>query len=803
MLKKSLKFFLFTLMLVAAVSMFGCGSDGDTGPQGPKGDKGDKGDPGTPASAVIEPETCTICHSSVDQTEHQSIYSMYNDPSALTLTIDDVTSIAGAAEGTFDTTVTFTVKKNGVGLSIDQVEALPQFRFLTVPYENGEFGSEALGVVEDIEFDDTTLAAGTGDGQFTISVAGIPFAPEDAAGSAQVYGYVADDPLEVEELPPGTHVALYDNVANAAKAFGGLATTPYVSPANVNGCIKCHGTPYMKHGYREAVVENLGDFSACKSCHLDTREGHAWTWQILVTDPARFAEIEEGSAVTDAEKITYAYKASVKNDVHMSHSMEFGYPQSMQNCATCHFNDADGTLNEDILQDENFTIETCKSCHPVETNEYEAAGKPNPIHGEAAPSLRSLWAKVAGHPTDPNTNCEACHSEGSDFNAPRFGVLMPGYNPMIYDVDTGTKYSEIFTATIDTAALDGNTLSVSFHVDEAADNPTTWSKTDIVPNLLVGLYGYETKDFIVSPHSSFDDGTRYLEGDISEPLDNPRFTIVSAPGDGTWKVDVDLSAWADMIDDGIINKAQIGVRPALRDPAAPFGIEERSGLPYPFALNAVSRTFDFLKPGFDDTFFGNNIADVQGCNKCHDALATSFHTADRGGDIPLCRLCHWSGTGGSHLEMQSRAIDSYAHAIHSFQGFDIKDVDFADQIARVSWAVETEHFFPNFTLKNCEACHTPGKYAVPDDFSSLSAVLSASSTLKGKVRNINEVPSYITGPGYRSCGGCHRASAIKEDDAGKLSSLNQHASQMGYLVEPDEENNITWETIIETIQAFF
>jgi hypothetical protein len=149
--------------------------------------------------------------------------------------------------------------------------------------------------------------------------------------------------------------------------------------------------------------------------------------------------------------------------------------------------------------------------------------------------------------------------------------------------------------------------------------------------------------------------------------------------------------------------------------------------------------------------------------------------------------------------MQSRAIDSYAHAIHSFQGFDIGDVDFAKPVEAVAWEIETEHFFPNFTAKNCEACHKAGAYMVPDEFYSLPAVLSGSDyPLMNKVRNIGEVPSYVTGPGYRSCGGCHRADFIKEDEAGKLLQLNGHATDMGYLVENDTG---VWESVVETIQS--
>jgi OmcA/MtrC family decaheme c-type cytochrome len=811
MLTRSLKFFLFTLMLVAALTMFGCGDDGDPGPAGPPGPAGkDAVAPAIPASAV-EPETCVICHGSVDQTEHQSIYNMYTDPSTLTLTIDSVVSQPlGTVPETYDTTVTFTITQNGVPFTLADVNALDDdnISFHTMVYDSdaGTVGSEALGVVSYIAFPNDTIEAGDNPGQFTISETGLAF-PSDT-GDAQVFGYIDKNKLDVEVYTD--HLTMYGDIASSGVAVADGYFDTYSSPANVEGCQKCHGTPYYKHGHIAPVVDGLKNFSSCKSCHMDTRGSYLAGTQRIVTNPLGYAT----KAPLGPDDQDYQLKSTLMNDVHVSHSMEFGYPQNMANCATCHSGPEPEQQKLDIIQaDENFTLETCKSCHPVTSTVDDGE---EAIHEEAAPSLYAIWgeAQGAGFHTGidlETVQCNSCHSAGNLFGAPLFGKLMPGYDPVIYADNIGTRYSDIFKAIIDDGAtFADNILTISFHVTEDEGlNPTDFHKEDIVPYLMIGLYGYDTKDFIGSHASRDENGVRDLEGEISEPLSNPYFTIDQAPGDGTWVVKADLSRWADQIG-GTIKKAEIMVRPALRDPA--LGIEPRSQQPYPHALNAPSRTFDFMTNDFvpdgpnDPGFFGNSIADVNGCNKCHDALATTFHTADRGGNVTVCRYCHEPSSGGSHLEMQSRAIDSYAHAIHSFQGFDIGDVDFADPIQAVKWTIDTEHFFPNFTVKNCEACHTkesvtPGKYAVPDDFHSLAAVLSASDyPLDGKVRNIGELPSYVTGPGYRSCGGCHRADFIKEDEAGKLLSLNGHATDMGYLVKADEN---PWESVVETIQGFF
>ncbi len=139
----------------------------------------------------------------------------------------------------------------------------------------------------------------------------------------------------------------------------------YASAANASGCENCHSIPYLKHGniYAQVNGDPATDFLTCKACHFDNGEGGHFEWQLLVDDPAAAAEfLAKGEdAELPADKAAqYAYKTTLMNDVHMSHAMEFPYPQSMSNCVTCH----EGKLDT-VLSDANFKIATCKSCHPV------------------------------------------------------------------------------------------------------------------------------------------------------------------------------------------------------------------------------------------------------------------------------------------------------------------------------------------------------------------------------------------------------------------------------------------------------
>ncbi|MGE5223293.1 MAG: multiheme c-type cytochrome, partial [Omnitrophica WOR_2 bacterium] len=562
------------------------------------------------------------------------------------------------------------------------------------------------------------------------------------------------------------------------------------------GCVKCHTDPYLKHGYIYAEVnkDTATDFYTCKACHLDNGTGGHFEWQLLVDDPKLAAEFlaagEEGKLAPE-KQTQYAYKTSLMNDVHMSHSMEFPYPQSMANCATCH----EGKLDK-VLSDANFKIDTCKSCHPM-------TGAVGPVkEGEKLPSydttrlaLKTILPKeIHGSMDLEKTDCTSCHGAGKA--AKPFNQIHTGYNKAIYTAE-GLRYSDAITATVDTATFDGTKLNIQF---SAAQNPVLKGidVSTITPTVMVGLYGWDTKDFIVGPHERLTDDNsdgaidskdqRALEYVVGTK--HPRMTSVSANG-GKWEVTADLSTWADQLKDGTVKRAEIAVMPALKVGGVML------------ALNAPSRTFDLSTNKFVDDFYKPIVKVADGCNKCHDALGTTFHSPDRGGNVVVCRMCHTTKSGASHLEMQSRSIDSYVHAIHSFQAFDIASINFADPVETMEYNHHIEFPFPTHGITDCNSCHVDGTNNAPDQSKSLPGLLSASSTINGRERNIGEVPAYVTGPASRACGGCHRAVIINEDSAGELVTFNQHTKQGGYLVEAGKDATTTLNDVISQIMAYF
>lgn len=752
------------------------GPAGETGPEGPAGETGPQG---PVAVSAAEPESCAICHKTAGD-QHQASYDeLYQDG---VIAIANLTYDFSASPDTH--IVAFDMTKDGEPFDASEADSLGIY---FAPYTGSAFQFEPaesrLSLKGDLTYDEgrttSTLIelANTTDPDFRnyTDLSGVD-------GLVIVYGH--DE--EVGRLPARIRQTKYPFAALIETGAG----VDYVSAANDAGCVSCHTDPYLKHGYIYAQVNDdaTTDFYTCKSCHLDNGEGGHYEWQLLVDDPelaVEWLESDEDLSIFTPEQLAlYAYNTSLMNDVHMSHSMEFPYPQSMSNCATCH----EGKLAA-TLTDANFNVATCKSCHAVTGSEE---------YGTNATAITNLLPSPLHDGLDLATaDCTTgCHSEGGI--APVFSEIHTGYDETIYAA-ADLKYSDAIVITIDDASLANNDLTIQF---SAAEDPDLAGieVADITPTVLVGLYGYDTKDYIIGPHERlFDDNgdgvidrndERTLEYDVGDT--HPRFTTVSA-ADGSWEVIADLSPWADLIDDDTVRRVEIAVMPSLENADGDI-----------VALIAPSRTFDLGANDFDDNFYNPLVKVQDGCDNCHDALATTFHTPDRGGNEVVCRLCHITKSRGSHLEMQSRSLDSYIHAIHSMQAFDIGDIDFNDPVEALHYEHHIEFPFPTHGITNCEACHVEGAYEVPDQSKSLPGVLSASDyPLTGWDRNIGNVSLVITGPAAKACGGCHRAHLINEDDANGLLAFYQHTAMGGYVIVPDNDYADDILTAIDDVMANF
>jgi OmcA/MtrC family decaheme c-type cytochrome len=740
----------------------------------------------SPHPATVQFETCDGCHADTGS-EHQKYYDMlYQDG---VIKVEDVAYkfIPAAGDKTDTTQVSFKMTKDGQPISGASVENLNIYHTAYTGTGFEQKDGARLSLKGKLSYDEKT-------GVTTSTLAELPSTDKafvdytdqsKTDGLVVVYGY----DKQVGSLPV--------RVKQVQFPFAGLGKTgkgtDYVSAANDSGCEKCHSDPYLKHGNIYGEVDNNAatDFYTCKACHLDNGEGGHLEWQITADDPeagAAYLAAGEGAA-TPEQAAKYAYKTTLMNDVHMSHSMEFPYPQSMSNCVTCH----EGKLDT-VLSDANFKIATCKSCHPV-TGSVKKDGD-TVIYDTTQFALKTILPEAIHGKMDlETTDCTSCHGEGK--SAPAFNQIHTGYDKSIYTAD-GKRISDIVSVSLDKAAFQDGKLTFSFSANSSEDiglDPKT-----ITPTVLVSLYGWNTKDFVVGGHERLiddnKDGTvdskdaRNLELTLDGKSENPRVSVGTA-ANGKWEVTADLTPWQDLMDNGTVNKAEIAVLPAL------INQDE-----VPVAVNATSKTFDLAANKFVN-FYPEVVKVKDGCNECHDALGTTFHSPSYGGSVTVCSMCHIVKSGASHLEMQGRTIDSYIHAIHNSQQFDVADIDFSDPAQAQKYATDSELPFPKHGITNCEACHNPGTYDVPSQAKTLAGITSASAELKGKTRDINNVPSYVTGPASLACGSCHRAGLINEDSAQGLTLFNQHVAEYGYMVEAGDKPLDTLNNVWSQIMGLF
>jgi hypothetical protein len=706
-------------------------------------------------------EYCNSCHE-YDSFMHQASYDELYQGGVI-----EVSNLAYAySTGSASSVVTFDMTKFGNNFDCLDADSLGIY-FSSYNGTSFDVGRQSLKGT--VSYDNAGACMST--------IAGVDLTGED--GIIVVYGRD-----ETVASIPGTRVQ------QAKYPFAAVATlgdVDYQSPANVSGCEKCHTVPYLKHGYIFANVEPgdpTMDFYTCKACHLDEGEGGHFIWQLLVNDPnliitleEQYGEDWEELAYAAGDLDEYAYKTRLMNDVHMSHAMEFPYPQSMSNCATCHTGD-EGDNIAVITDPANFRLETCKSCHPL----YD-----DPENIMEAPGLWAL-APTTGFSDhtafDEATDCTVCHT-GS--GTPTFAEIHTGYNPEIYSAP-GVKYSDDISVSIDNVIWDGGNYNLQIGLSVAGT-------TQVTPAVLIGLYGQETSQYMVNGHDRWDangngvisrsDGDppkgEYVVGETFD-LPNPYWTLEAGaiPGNA-WTVTAHLSEWAYLIDEGTVSRLGIGIIPET-DPE--------------IALNAVTSTYDIDADNLAPT---PEIANANGCNNCHDALGTTFHSAGYGGNVNICKFCHVTLSGGSHLEMQSRAIDSYVHAIHSFQPFDTDEIDFDNPVEALHYEHHIGFVYPVFGLTNCVTCHDEVP-EVPNQFDSMPGLLSASYDVEG--RAIADVPEYVTGPAGRACGSCHKVGYINEDDAAGLADLNQHIKNYGYIWQNDS-NDVILGYIIDTVFSVF
>jgi len=115
-------------------------------------------------------------------------------------------------------------------------------------------------------------------------------------------------------------------------------------------------------------------------------------------------------------------------------------------------------------------------------------------------------------------DCAACHGDGSAFGD--FEDIHPGYDTMIY-ASEGVRYSDEIIVTIDDASVSNDVVTIEF---SATSDLAGIAARDIAPTVMVGMYGWDTKDYIIGPHERLVDDNN--DGELVHTKDSLTITTM-------------------------------------------------------------------------------------------------------------------------------------------------------------------------------------------------------------------------------------------------------------------------------------
>jgi OmcA/MtrC family decaheme c-type cytochrome len=389
MLKRSLKFFLFALMLFGIAMMFGCGSDGSNGADGASaydvavangfnGSEAEwlaslKGDSGEEIATI---ESCNVCHGggadrdvAVVHTENAAAMS----DGTLIAEITDITN-----DGAGNLTVFFSVVDgDGVGVAglggdillgdlvpgaesgWDSTYAQEWEWFYGAPVINdltgGDYSYNVVANMATLEADDADhpYFSTAHTKRVVIEVQGDGYKPATIVQDFDLTGGVADgspilvDPVAVKAPAEGCKTCHGEMMVGGAAQTHGGRTVPF---ADTRACVLCHSPAPL--GYSGDNMLNDSAYLA-RFIHAIHSAKSSADIPPISSDPADectgFAEFEEGcghARYPDADGVHQGYGVVT-------------FPQEIANCTICHTGSDNMTDNWKT----NPTMEICSSCH--------------------------------------------------------------------------------------------------------------------------------------------------------------------------------------------------------------------------------------------------------------------------------------------------------------------------------------------------------------------------------------------------------------------------------------------------------
>lgn len=517
-------------------------------------------------------------------------------------------------------------------------------------------------------------------------------------------------------------------------------------------CNNCHGDLAMHGGGRKEA-------QYCVTCHnpgtVDANSGHTVDFKVMIHKIHRGASLP--SVLAGGDYIIYGYRNRPHDysDVH--------FPQSIQNCSTCH--DAD---DEATPQARNWierpSLEACGSCH------------------DDVDFAQGVDGGHAGGAVTDNSECSTCHASGRIAGS----VDESHARPVLAHVG---KYEFQIISVSNTGP--GEFPSVTYAVVDPSNGNAAYDFSEPVwtGSARVGIdFAWDTRDYHNKDSGRAPATVLSLNGKAGTPNGDGTFTIVSGtpvPADatGSGAIAMEGRALGDFDGDGT-HSDTVPIKGVVEF----FAITDMEPQPR------------------------REVVDTQKCLTCHgeyDALA--FHGGNRTDNVQLCVMCH--NPNNTDLAMRPTDPDGTNNEVNTaaYDGLEEQTIDFKYMIHAIHGASKRETPFVAYgygnnshdfsgvhfpgQLRNCETCHNPGTYELPLASSVLATTTDTGATVAASSRfgTQNFTPA---GPAFdhsddlnigataAACSSCHDNSLAKahmEQNGGSFAALQSDYDGQLYI----------------------
>jgi len=509
-------------------------------------------------------------------------------------------------------------------------------------------------------------------------------------------------------------------------------------------CNSCHGDLAIHGGSRK-------DVDLCVTCHnpgsTDANSERTVDFRVMIHKIHMGDELP--SVVAGGEYAIWGFRDS-KHDYS-----DVGFPQSPENCLTCH--DPDNTDTPDAANiANNPSIEACGACHD-DVNFSTGDGHTG----------RNIAVT--------NAECSTCHRDGGFAGPVRDSHIVPS-----------TAAGELFEYNIlevtDTAP--GQTPIVRFSVT----NPTAGDAAYDINNDPQFTTGGTARLAVIL---AWNTGDYTNEGSGSAPGKVVSMDPVGSAtnnGDGSFSITAGTPIPADVTGSGA---AAIEGHPAAADDEGAFTIQAK-----------VTGAVEFFPITDAEAQARRDVVDVAKCQTCHGVKdGLSLHGNNRTDNIQLCVTCHNpratdlaqrpADPDGTDNEVNTAAVGEdeeqsidFKRMIHSIHGSAVRTTDYI-----VYGFGNNSHDFTDLRYprepSDCEACHNEGTYELPLATSVLGSTIDteatvASSSPFGTSNFIGDAlvqtDDRLISPAAAACSSCH-------DDATAQLHMEQNGGQFGNIAD--------------------